>query len=242
MKVSGMTDKGLVRTQNQDAYFHDVTGDTALCAVCDGMGGARAGNVASALAINVFSRSVLEAVRPGMDEKYMVTALTGAVGLSNDEIYKESASDEQYSGMGTTLVAVLVQNGNAVAVNVGDSRAYLVGASGIRRITRDHSVVEDLFIRGELTADQARAHPSKNLITRALGTENEVACDIFTFEVSQGDLVLLCSDGLSNLVLDDELLYEVAHKADLPSCCRALIEMANERGGSDNISVVLLEI
>ncbi|MDL2287804.1 Stp1/IreP family PP2C-type Ser/Thr phosphatase [Oscillospiraceae bacterium OttesenSCG-928-F05] len=243
MNAWGKTDKGLVRTQNQDAFFIDILReeDVALCVVCDGMGGARAGNVASELGASVFIESIKNRLRPQMTVRYIIGAADEAVLEANTQVYARSKMDEAYAGMGTTLVGAIVHDGEAVIVNIGDSRAYLIHPeTGIERLTRDHSVVEDLVIMGDLTKEQARTHPSKNLITRALGTEEEVECDIYHREIGEGEFLLLCSDGLTNLVEEQEILYEILHGGTADKAAARLCDLANSRGGTDNITVVLL--
>lgn len=244
MKAWGKTDNGLVRTENQDAYYVDLINEDsiALCVVCDGMGGAKAGGLASSLAAEAFVRSVKERQRINMSSKYIETVARESVLSANKLLYEKSISDSECSGMGTTLVAVIADGKRAVVVNVGDSRAYSIDENNIARITRDHSLVEDLLLKGDLTIEEARSHPRKNLITRALGTEETIECDIFTLDIMQGDNILLCSDGLTNPVEEQEILYEVLHGGRKELVCDRLIDIANERGGKDNITVVLLEI
>jgi protein phosphatase len=177
-----------------------------------------------------------------MSAKYIETVARESVLSANRLLYEKSVSDSECSGMGTTLVAVIADGKHAVVANVGDSRAYSIDENNIVRVTRDHSLVEDLLMKGDLTIEEARSHPRKNLITRALGTEETIECDIFTLDIKQGDNILLCSDGLTNPVEDQEILYEVLHGGKKELACDRLIDIANERGGKDNITVVLLEI
>ena len=245
MKVWAMTDKGISRPQNQDSFFVDVFHgeNQALLVVCDGMGGARAGNVASTLAVETFAEEARSAMRIGANRKQLETAAVNAAYAANECVYAKSRSaDGKYRGMGTTLVGALCNGRHCSIVNIGDSRAYLIDGSGIRRVTVDHSVVEDLVLRGDISESQAKHHPNKNLITRALGTEPHVKCDHFYLELKQGSYLLLCSDGLSNMMEDQELLFEVLHGGEPSTCCQRLIDIANERGGPDNITVALLSI
>jgi serine/threonine protein phosphatase PrpC len=244
MKAWGKTDNGLVRTENQDAYYVDLINEDniALCVVCDGMGGAKAGGLASSLAAETFVKSVKEKLKLNMSAKYIETVARESVLSANRLLYEKSVSDSECSGMGTTLVAVIADGKHAVVANVGDSRAYSIDENNIVRVTRDHSLVEDLLMKGDLTIEEARSHPRKNLISRALGTEETIECDIFTLDIKQGDNILLCSDGLTNPVEDQEILYEVLHGGKKELACDRLIDIANERGGKDNITVVLLEI
>lgn len=243
MNQWGLTDRGNVRAQNQD-YFTIVrfSSEHALAVVCDGMGGAKSGNVASRLATDVFVREVKRNWSAVLDAEALQRMMLDAAELANQAVYEHAQLSVDYSGMGTTLVAVLVAKNLAITVNVGDSRAYLLNTKGVQRITEDHSVVQMMVRRGELTEEEARTSPSKNLITRAIGTEPRVQCDIFSLEVSPGDAILLCSDGLSNILSDQELLFEVVHAVHKQQCCQHLIDIAKERGAPDNITAVLLLI
>lgn len=235
----GVTDKGAVRQQNQDAYYLDTTDKgVALAVVCDGMGGAKAGNIASALAVDTLvdalrSQDAAAAADPGQ-------VLLDAAELSNSAVFYRASIDPDCRGMGTTMVAVLVDGGEAYILNIGDSRCYLVSREGITKLTRDHSVVEDLVQRGEITPEEARLHPRKNLITRALGAEERVRADLYRQTLEEGDFLLLCSDGLSNSVTDQELLYEIVHGGAAEDCCRRLLKIAMDRGAPDNVTAVLL--
>ncbi|MDR1157060.1 MAG: Stp1/IreP family PP2C-type Ser/Thr phosphatase [Oscillospiraceae bacterium] len=244
MNAWGITDQGKVRTQNQDAFFLHVSHEStqAVLAVCDGMGGARAGNVASELALEIFVEEVRRDLRASPDEQEMERMLAQAVEEANARVFARAQSSEAYAGMGTTLVGAILSGRQAAVVNIGDSRAYRVGTHGVSRVTRDHSLVEALIDKGDLTFEQARSHPSKNLITRALGTEPRVDCDLYTLDLAPGEYLLLCSDGLTNVVEDREILAEVLREGELSQRCRRLIELANDRGGPDNITVVVAQV
>lgn len=238
----GITDKGAVRSQNQDSYhlaFRDA--DLVIAMVCDGMGGALAGNVASALAVDVAS-AYLESLTPEELCQAPREHLIRAVNLANDAVYRKSMTDKDCLGMGTTMVAVIVAEHRAWILNIGDSRCYRLGENGVAKVTRDHSVVEDLLRRGEITAEEARLHPHKNLITRALGAEEKAKPDLYELELKAGEYLLLCSDGLSNILTDQELLYEVLHGGEQESCCRRLLELSLSRGAPDNVTAVLIQI
>lgn len=243
MNQWGLTDRGNVRAQNQD-YFTIVrfSPEHALAVVCDGMGGAKSGNVASRLATDVFIREVKRTWNASLDDDALRRMLVDAVELANRAVYEHAQLSEDFSGMGTTLVAAFVKTDLAIAVNVGDSRAYLLREQGVTRITEDHSVVQLMVRRGEITEEEARTYPGKNLITRAVGTEPRVSCDVFTLRVAPGDAILLCTDGLSNLLTDQELLFEVVHAVHKEQCCQHLIEIAKDRGAPDNITAVLMLI
>ena len=215
---------------------------TVLCVVCDGMGGAKSGNVASNLAVDVFTQEVKRTWKADMDPNRVDQMLRNAVKLANFTVYDQSRQFMEFAGMGTTLVAVLIQGKNATVVNVGDSRAYCIDRTGIHQLTTDHSLVQMMVSRGELTKEQARTYPGKNLITRAIGTEAVTMCDIFHKRVEKGDFILLCTDGLSNLMDEQEILFEVAHGQDREQCCQRLLDIAKKRGAPDNVTSVLVSL
>lgn len=238
MQVWGVTDRGAVRQQNQDAYAVKLLDDgRALALVCDGMGGARAGNVASTMAVELFLEHFFRGSPEDPDEERM----GHAAAVANQAVFQRSVEDQDCAGMGTTMVAALAGAAEAVILNEGDSRAYHINSEGIVLVTRDHSLVEDLVERGELTREQARTHPHKNLITRALGAEPVLMADCFRQPLAPGDYLLLCSDGLSNVVNEQEMLYEVIHGGGDAQCCHRLLEIALSRGAPDNVTVVLVK-
>mgnify|MGYP003293463133 CR=1 FL=1 len=241
MQYWALTDPGVARSQNQDTYqVITLDKNTLLCVVCDGMGGAKSGNVASTLAADVFTQEVKRSWTPNMDPERLEQILCGAVKLANFTVYDQAQQLEEFSGMGTTLVALLLQGKKATILNVGDSRAYMIDKHGISQITTDHSVVQMMIARGELTPEKAKHYPGKNLITRAIGTESQVLCDIFHRKVEKGDSFLLCTDGLSNLMDEQEILFEVVHGQDKEHCCEHLLEIAKKRGAPDNVTSVLV--
>lgn len=235
MKVWGITDRGNVRKQNQDVFYHWADDTNALALVCDGMGGARSGNVASAMAAQCFVE-VLSSEAGAVQER-MRTALEAA----NAAVRGRSKRDPDCHGMGTTLVAAFAKPGEAVVLNVGDSRCYHISAEGICQVTRDHSLVEQLVETGHLTREEARHHPHKNIITRALGTEEHVTGDFYQVHLAPGELLLLCSDGLSNEV-PEETMLEICRSVPAEKRCAALLEQAKAAGAHDNVTVVLLEM
>lgn len=243
MQYWGISDPGCIRPQNQDSYQIEVLDrNTLLCIVCDGMGGAKSGNVASSLAVDVFVQEVKRTWTPDMDPDKLDQMLRNAVKLANFTVYDQAKQFEEFTGMGTTLVAALIQSQLVTVVNVGDSRAYSVKSNGVSQITVDHSLVQMMIRRGELTPEQARSYPGKNLITRAIGTEAVVECDIFHRMTQNGECLLLCTDGLSNMVDEQEILFEVVHGANRQSSCERLLEIAKNRGAPDNVTCVLIEI
>ena len=243
MQSWGLTDKGCVRKMNQDAYeIQQLDRNTLLCVVCDGMGGAKSGNIASSLAVDVFSQEIQRTWTANMEWDKADQILKSAVKLANFTVYDQAMQFEEFDGMGTTLVAAFIRGRKASIVNVGDSRAYRINQNGIRQITKDHSVVQMMVDRGELTAEMAKSYPGKNLITRAVGTEITVSSDIFRQELNKGDFLLLCSDGLSNLMDDQEILFEVVHGVNKERCCKRLLDIAISRGSPDNVTCVLVSL
>jgi protein phosphatase len=241
MEIWGKTDVGAVRRQNQDAFAMLLDEDrrVAVFVVCDGMGGARAGNVASGMAVECFMERMRKSAEEDFGNGDIIGCMSSAITAANRAVYEKSASDESCMGMGTTLVAAAVTRDRCVVMNIGDSRAYRVTGDCIVQVTRDHSVVEDMIDRGDISRQAAREHPKKNLITRALGTNAGETPDIFSQELREGDSLLLCSDGLSNTVEEREIFYETAYSRDVRKSCERLIGLALARGAPDNATVVL---
>ena len=243
MQYWAITDAGCVRTQNQDTYqIEKLDKNSLLCLVCDGMGGARSGNVASALAAEVFVDEIRRTWKDGMEQAQIDQMLQAAVKLANFAVYDQGRQFEEFFGMGTTLVAMLLTEREVTVVNVGDSRAYRINESGISRITVDHSVVEMMVQRGELTREEARTYPGKNYITRAIGPEAIAESDLFHLDLERGDFLLLCSDGLSNIMDEQEILFEVVHGEEKDKCCQQLLDIAKSRGAPDNVTCVLVQL
>ena len=243
MQYWGTTDPGCVRAQNQDAYqIEQLDRNTVLCVVCDGMGGAKSGNVASSLAVDVFVQEIKRTWTPGMDPEKLDQMLRNAIKLTNFTVHDQAQQFEEFAGMGTTLVAALIHGKNATVVNVGDSRAYSIRSEGVKQLTVDHSLVQMMISRGELTPEQARRYPGKNLITRAIGPETVVECDIYHRRTEKGECLLLCTDGLSNLVDDQEILFEIVHGDDKQNGCQRLLDIAKNRGAPDNVTCVLVQL
>ncbi len=241
MRYWGLTDLGCVRQKNEDALHIEQLGRSALlCVVCDGMGGAKSGNVASSLAADTFVQEMKRTWKMRKKVGSVEQLMFEAASLANLTVYRQSQVSEEYTGMGTTLVAAVVQGKNLNLINVGDSRAYAVSNEGIRQITTDHSVVQMMIERGELTAEEAKTYPGKNYITRAIGTEETVTCDGFCLQVTKGEHLLLCSDGLTNVVNDQEILFEVLHGGTPDTCCQRLIDIAKHRGAPDNVTCALI--
>lgn len=242
MKIWGSTDQGMVRKQNQDFFLQQQLPSGQLVAVvCDGMGGSKSGDVASRMASEIFVQETENRSESEMGQADIVHMLVSAVKRANQAVFEQSRSGPEYEGMGTTLVGVFVQGNDAYIINVGDSRCYYISSDAISQVTEDHSVVGLMVARGQITEEEARTHPNRNLITRAVGTEPDVECDCFFLRLGQGESLLLCSDGLSNMVTKPELLYEILHSADGGAACRSMIEIARKRGAPDNVTAVLLQ-
>lgn len=242
MRYWALTDTGCVRSENQDSWLVRPTetpgGKEILTAVvCDGMGGAKAGNVASRMGVERFT----EYLCPGLETvEQAELAAPLAVREANRAIYDLAFTMPEYEGMGTTLVAAVTDGRAARIVNIGDSRCYLVRNKIIRQLTKDHSLVQDLVDRGEIDRADAWLHPQRNYITRALGTDEDVICDVFREELEPEDILLLCSDGLSGIVNAQELLFEIAYGGELETAADRMMEIALERGAPDNVTLILL--
>ena len=238
-----LSDPGCVRTQNQDSYqIEELDRNTKLGVVCDGMGGAKSGNIASSLAIDVFVQEIKRTWNVALSGSKIDQMLRSAVKLANFTVFDQAMQFEEFAGMGTTLAAALISGRRVSVVNVGDSRVYAITRTGIHQLTRDHSLVQMMVERGELTPELARTYPGKNFITRAIGTEAVVECDLFHTTLEKGDCLLLCSDGLSNMMSDQEILFEVVHGVDKKQCCRRLLDIAKNRGAPDNVTSIMIQI
>lgn len=239
--VWGLTDKGMVRQQNQDSCAFQQMEGYAWAVVCDGMGGAAAGDLASVMAKDRYESHMACLADPTLypeEGDLMIQAAQAA----NRAVYLKAGTNRAYAGMGTTLVGALVRGEDLWVVNVGDSRAYRITRDAIRQITRDHSVVEELIRHGALTPEEARRHPQRNLITRALGTGKQVKADLFRETVEEGDAILLCSDGLVNEVTDQEIHEEVLAGGTAAEVCHRLLDRALAAGAADNVTIVLFQV
>lgn len=238
MKTFSVTDAGVVREMNQDYYF---SSDTAvgnlpdLFIVADGMGGHKAGDYASRYTIE---RVVASVSRNTGEEP--IAIMKEAINKANELLVAESREDESKSGMGTTLVIGTIIGNKLFVANIGDSRLYVVGQN-MRQITRDHSLVDEMVRLGEINADEARVHPDKNIITRAVGTSDHVEADFFEVEITADDTILLCTDGLTNMVRDDEILDIIKKYDNAQAATMQLVKEANANGGRDNITVMIIK-
>ena len=242
MKIVAKTDKGLVRENNQDAYaVGELPGEVAWAVVCDGMGGAAGGNIASALAVKVISDKITSSYNEKMRDSSIKNLLDSAITAANIEVYDMAYSRPDLKGMGTTVVAVVVRDNVAHIAHAGDSRAYIVNKDGVEQITVDHSLVQNLVDRGEITKEEAEHHPNKNVITRALGVDKRIDVDFSEIDMQENETLVLCTDGLSNCVNNSEMAEDIKDGQYYAFADR-LVKRANKNGGNDNITVVAIAI
>jgi len=241
MKLAGKTDVGSVRPENQDDYrAGELNSDAAWGLVCDGMGGARGGREASVSACDVIEHIFHEQYAqclPGDEERFLTRALINA----NRFVFQKASREEELAGMGTTAVCALVRGGSAFICHAGDSRAYLVRGGRLTQLTHDHSYVQELVDCGTITAEEAEHHPQKNIITRALGVDYRLDPEFTSLPVQKGDMILLCTDGLTN-VLPKEKIEEIFTKGGFYDIPDRLVDAANAGGGPDNITALLLGV
>lgn len=239
MKIAAKSDIGKVRESNQDAYATGELPDgVAWAVVCDGMGGAAGGNVASETAVKIISEQITSAYRGSMRSKSIKNLLVSAINAANISVYDIAQGNIKLAGMGTTVVCALVADGVAYIAHAGDSRAYLLHTD-IEQLTRDHSVVQEMVDTGQITRDEAKMHPSKNIITRALGVLPEIRVDFYEQPLDKADVLLLCTDGLSNFVENDEIL-QLAKNCGDNNLAELLVAKALQNGGGDNVTVVTI--
>ena len=238
MKLFGKTDIGLVRETNQDAFsFGSFDDGNCWAVVCDGMGGVSGGQVASEICVEKVSEAIKRSYRKGITVSSAKNLLTTAINAANSAVFKEAQENIELKGMGTTVVAVLVLDSIAVVAHVGDSRAYLINDE-INQITKDHSYVQLLIDTGKITEEEAKVHPDRNVITRAVGIEHVVDVEIDIVDINDNDKLLICTDGLNGYVPDADILKIIKEYGD--SSTEKLVETANNAGGRDNVTVVIL--
>jgi protein phosphatase len=238
MKTFSITDVGMVRQVNQDyVYITNKALGTLpnLFVVADGMGGHQAGDYASKYTVEVLRRELKENLETDIEK-----SLVSAIKTANREIIKAANQDPELKGMGTTVVVATIVNQMMYFANVGDSRLYLIN-QGIVQLTKDHSLVEEMVRLGGIKPEEAKNHPDKNIITRAIGAKDHVEVDFYEHRLKKGDIILMCTDGLSNMVEDEELFHIVQGGRDIVESAQSLVETAKENGGSDNIGIILVE-
>lgn len=240
MQFIALTDKGKLRVKNEDYCAAKQTEGFCVLLLADGMGGANSGEVASSKAIE----TVLEKLNPALMKKLSLPdiprTLKKIIKETNKLLFNLGSQNSQYSGMGTTLEICIIKDDTAYVAHIGDSRVYKISSSGdLLRLTKDHSLVEYMIDSGELTREEAVNHPQKNIITRALGTAADIEPDIISHPLSDGDVILVCSDGLTNMVSEEDILDTIMNTESISDCAKKLVDMANDAGGADNISVIL---
>ena len=239
MILSAKTDIGSVRESNQDSFDCGVLENGITWAVvCDGMGGASGGNVASSICVKKVSEAIKKNCARKPNHKAIKNLLESAISAANAMVFDESLKDDALKGMGTTIVAVVICGDIGVVAHVGDSRAYLIN-DGIARLTKDHSLVQLMIDTGKITEEEAKTHPERNIITRAVGIQNFVDADINVFDVSENDKILLCTDGLTT-VIEDEYIAEII-KSNSDSSAEMLVESSIKSGSRDNITAVVID-
>lgn len=242
MRIVAKTDKGRIRDSNQDAYaVGELPDEVAWAVVCDGMGGAAGGNIASALAVKVISDKISTSYRSTMKDSSIFNMLDSALVAANIEVYDMAEENPELLGMGTTVVCAVVRDGTAFIAHAGDSRAYLLRDNELTQVTTDHSVVQNLVNEGKITKEEAQHHPQKNLITRAIGVDKDIEIDFDEAELGDGEYLILCTDGLTNYVSDDELMDALSDGKYYAYADR-LVNKANNNGGGDNVTVVAIGI
>lgn len=237
MKWSQITETGRVRKQNEDNFC--ICPDVGLFAIADGMGGHQAGETASRLATHKLADFIRTHLELYPDQK---TLLTKGIQEINHQIHLISQQNKRYRGMGTTLTAALIQNNYLYLAHIGDSRLYLLRQEQIKQLTEDHTVVQNLVTCGTITADQARTHPKRHILTRALGIDSSVKAEISQIKIKAQDKILLCTDGLTNYVTPEEIYHLINNATEIKQAVHNLTEMALERGGADNITVILVAV
>lgn len=241
MKISYGTDVGLAREENQDSvYVHSFSSQSGLFIVADGMGGYEGGKLASSSAIKKISERVLNEFGPNLTGEQIKELLQVSIKEASEEIYKISSDNRELRGMGTTVVACIVSGGILYTASVGDSRGYLYTDGILNQITKDHSLVYDLYSKGLISKEEARKHPQKNVITRAVGSESIVLIDTFETILKGDDIILICSDGLHTMVSEEKIIQILNVGGE--NMAEKLINLANENGGKDNITVITVKI
>lgn len=249
LEIASATHTGMVRSHNEDAISSD--GEVGLAVLADGMGGYNAGEVASGIAVALITSEMRQAIaktnlhslEQADGDLQAIRLLKGIIAKANTSIYQSASSQPQYAGMGTTLVVALFRDNRLSVAHIGDSRLYRLRDDKLEQITRDHSLLQEQIDSGMITREAARRSQNKNLVTRALGIEPEVEAEIHTYDARPGDLYVLCSDGLNDMVEDEDIELTLnAMGSNLPLAANQLVQMANDNGGRDNVSVVLVRV
>lgn len=241
MEIGVKTDIGKIRNINQDSYYISFYEDCPIFIIADGMGGHKAGEIASKMATKIISSSLEKDLKNLKLDDDIKNTIEDSIWVANEKIYNKSLEHEEFSGMGTTVTLAYKVNGKIFIGHVGDSRAYLLRDGELHQITKDHSLVEELIRNGSISREEANVHPQKNIITRAVGTSKEIKSDLMVKENLKDDILLLCSDGLTNMVSDDEIKELLLNNKDIQKTCELLVEISNDKGGLDNITVLAIK-
>lgn len=240
MKIFAKTDIGITRDSNQDSYAAgELPNKVAWAVVCDGMGGAAGGNLASSTAVNIVSERITSIYRDGMSASSIRNMFDSAIAAANISVYDMSKENSELEGMGTTIIVAIVVENTVYIAHAGDSRAYMLSNDNIVQLTKDHSVVQEMVDYGRLTPDEALVDPRKNIITRALGVESNLRVDFNIVDMNQNDILLLCTDGLTNYISNSEIC-ELVSNCNIDEYAERLVKSANDNGGGDNITVVTI--
>ena len=245
VRIGAYTDTGKTRKINEDSFFISNFADDLnilYCIIADGMGGHNAGELASKIAIEQISEHIRKTYDKELNHNEVIALLQQSINVANRAIYTKALETDDYFGMGTTAVIGLVHRGDVFIAHVGDSRAYIIRDNNMYQITTDHSMVQELVSNGTITREQADCHPQKNVITRALGDKSDVKADIYIHTYEKNDIILICTDGLTNMLRDSEILAEMNGCGNLQAAVEKLVQLSNDRGGLDNITVVAMSL
>lgn len=241
MKACGLTDNGLSRESNQDSLFVSDLRELPLFIVADGMGGHNAGEIASSIAVEAIKEKFMETRENLQSKDSIIKTIKDSVFEANKKIYFKALSTPECSGMGTTLTMSYIFDNEIYIGHIGDSRAYYISDSDIDQLTEDDSLVNELIKNGSITIEEAKNHPQRNVITKALGTSIDIEVDIQTIKYKIGDILIICSDGLSNMVKEDKVFDIIKSEEDVSLACQSLIDLAKKNGGSDNITLIIIK-
>lgn len=242
MTIGAKSDIGKIRENNEDTFYVSKDIKVPLYLVADGMGGHKAGEIASSMAIDIIEKNFTNLKNKSIDEDKIIKLIKKSIEEANTKIYLKSIGNKQLKGMGTTITLAYILKNKIYLGHVGDSRAYLIKDEDIYQITEDHSFVNELLKSGSITKEEAKTHPKKNMITRAVGSSSIIEMDLMVKKYDKNDILILCSDGLTNMVTDSEILETLKSEYDVQKSCEILVDLANDNGGRDNITVVAIKL
>ena len=242
MTIGAKSDVGKSRENNEDNFYVSDDIQIPLYIVADGMGGHKAGEIASSMAIEIIENNFSQKKNNLSDKDEVIKSIKGSIEEANTKIYLKSIQNKDLKGMGTTITLAYILDDNIYLGHVGDSRAYLISDGNINQITEDHSFVNELVKSGSITKEEAKNHPKKNMITRAVGSSSIIEMDLIVKEYNENDILVLCSDGLTNMITDFEILETFKDKDSMQSASEKLVRLANGKGGLDNITVVAIKL